>query len=582
MTVVPAVPAPRWSLARRLRFLRGNDRLLLAGAVSATVLSALATVGWPVVVGWGIDAARTQRYATLRHLEVVLVAVIAVKPVAEWLRVAWTVRLGERGLGRLRGAAFDRVQALPLGSLEKRSTGVLVSRLTADLEVLTEVVGQGFSDAVFGVVVLVVATATLVRIAPLLSLASLAGVPMLILSVRRYLRLARPRSLAVREAVDDTLGAVQEYMTAHRIIRMAGREKDYLELYRERSRQVVATTKPLGFASARFTAAFPVAYGFGLMAMLAAAAALMGGGHLHGGTVSACALAFVAVWNTVSIVLGQLPIFQSAGVAFRRVMQLVELDESLPQPTVSPGVLPARGRLTLEGVTFSYVPGVAVLSDINLEIPAGQHVCLVGPSGAGKSALAGLIARSYDPQQGSVAFAGRPLPEMRVADLRTRVVLVAQDARLLSGTIAGNIALLEPDTDEDRIAGALHGIGAGRCFDRLPAGLATTVGEASLSAGERQLIALGRVALLDPAVVILDEATAQLEPEMEWNITLALRALGEGRTMITIAHRLDTTRRADRVIVLDAGRVVEDGAPSHLLARGGPYANLWAAWSTSS
>jgi ATP-binding cassette subfamily B protein len=567
-----------WSFARRVRFLCGGDWLLLSGAMSATLLSALATVGWPVIVGWGIDAARTQRYSTLRHLEWILLGVIAVKPFAEWLRVAWTVQVGERGLGRLRIAAFERVQALPIGSIEKRSTGVLVSRLTADLEVLTEVVGQGFSDAVFGLVVLIVATVVLVRIAPLLSLASLAGVPLLTLAVRRYLRLARPRSLAVREAVDDTLGAVQEYMTAHRIIRMAGREENYLELYRDRSRQVVAQTKPLGFASARFTAAFPVAYGLGLMAMLAAGAALMDGGNLHGGTVSACALAFVAVWNTVSIVLGQLPIFQSAGVAFTRVMQLVVLDESLPQP-ITPRRLPRRGPLVLRGVTFSYLPGVPVLHDVSLAIPAGEHLALVGASGAGKSALAGVLARSYDPQMGVVTFGGIPLPDMRVLDLRARVVLVSQDARLLSGTIADNIALVEPRTELGRIERALASIGAARCFDRLPAGLETKVGEASLSAGERQLIALARVALLDPAVVILDEATAQLEPEMEWSITMALRALGAGRTVITIAHRLETTRHADRILVLDAGRVVEDGPPGVLLGHDGPYQALWAAWS---
>jgi ATP-binding cassette subfamily B protein len=572
---------PPRPFVRRVRLLVSGDWLMLTGAMTATLLSALATVGWPVIVGWGIDAAVTHHDSTLRHLELLLIGVVAAKPIVEWLRVAWTNGLGEAALGRLRTAAFGRVQSLPLGSLEQRSTGTLVSRMTADLEVLTDVVGQGFSDAVFGVVVLIVALVTLVRISPLLSLASLAGIPLLTLSIRRYLRVARPRSLEVREAVDDTLGAIQEYMTAQRIIRMAGREEDYLELYRARSRQVVAKTKPLGFASARFTAAFPVAYGLGLMVMLAAGAALMVGGHVQGGTVSACALAFVAVWNTVSIVLGQLPIFQSAGVAFTRVMRLVELDESLAQPPASPPNLPYRGAIALYGVTFSYLPGVAVLHDINLEIPAGQHVALVGATGAGKSALAGLIARSYDPQEGTVTFSGIPLPDIRVRDLRTRIVLVSQDARLLSGTIADNIALMEPRTDLAGVAQALEDIGAGGCFDRLPAGVETTVGEASLSAGERQLVALGRIALLDPAVVMLDEATAQLEPEMEWNITSALRVLGEGRTMITIAHHLDTTRRAHRVVVLDAGRVVDDGSPDELLRRGGPYAALWAAWSAT-
>jgi ATP-binding cassette subfamily B protein len=545
----------------------------------ATLLSALATVGWPVIVGWGIDAARAHRFATLRHLELLLALLVATKPVVEWLRVAWTIEAGERGLARLRHTAFARVQALPIASIEQRSTGALVSRLTADLEVLTEIVGQGFSDAVFAVVVLVVATAALVRISPLLSLSSLAGLPLVAYSVRRYLILARPCSRAVREAVDDTLGSVQEYMTAHRVIRVAGREEDYLALYRERSRRVVATTKPLGFASARFTASFPIAYGLGLMVMLAAGAALMIGGDLRGGTVSACALAFVAVWNTASIVLGQMPIFQSAGVAFVRVMQLIELNESLPQPATRNSNVPSRGTMSLRGVSFSYVPGVEVLHDINLEVQPGEHIALVGATGAGKSALAGLLARSYDPQRGVVTYGGIALPELHIVDLRKRVVLVSQDARLLSGSIADNIALVDAHTDLPRITGALDRIGVGGSFDRLPNGLRTMVGETSLAAGERQLVALGRLALLDPAVVILDEATAQLEPETERRVTNVLRTLAEGRTLITITHRLDTTRTASRVLVLDAGRVVEDGPPDRLLAQGGRYSDLWSAWT---
>jgi len=181
-----------------------------------------------------------------------------------------------------------------------------------------------------------------------------------------------------------------------------------------------------------------------------------------------------------------------------------------------------------------------------------------------------------------VTYGGIALPDLRLLDLRARVVLVSQDARLLSGTVADNIALVEPHTDLRRVAAALERIGAGGCFDRLPAGLETRVGETSLSAGERQLVALGRLALLDPGVVILDEATAQLEPEMEWIVTTALRTLAEGRTVITIAHRLDTTRVADRVVVLDGGRVVEDGSPDELLTGRGRYAALWSAWTGGS
>jgi ABC-type multidrug transport system fused ATPase/permease subunit len=439
-------------------------------------------------------------------------------------------------------------------------------------------VGQGASDALYGIVVLLAATVTLVLIAPSLSVAALVVVPVLVVSSRMYLRRGRPRSLAVRVAVDETLGAVQRYLAAHRVIRIAGREEQYLDVYRDHSARVVSASEKLGLASGVFTGAFPVAYGLGLTSILAVGAWLLSVGRIQGGTVSASALAFVAVWTPISTLLGQMTTFQSAGVAFRRVRELAEMTDALPEPATPVEVVP-QSDIALRDVTFAYVPGVPVLHRITLSIPEGQHVALVGATGAGKSALASIIARTYDPQDGQVLFGGIDVRQLSLGTLRKRIVLVSQETRLLSGTIADNVGLMDAHAGSDDIRKALSAIGALDRFDRLPEGIETTVGEAALSAGERQLLALARLALADPSVVILDEATAQLDPETERLVAAAVNVISQGRTLITIAHRLETTRAAERIVVIDSGRIVEDGPPGELIASGGKYASLWQPWS---
>jgi ATP-binding cassette subfamily B protein len=240
--------------------------------------------------------------------------------------------------------------------------------------------------------------------------------------------------------------------------------------------------------------------------------------------------------------------------------------------------VPPRGDIQLESVAFSYSPGVPVIHSTTLHIPAGQHMAIVGATGAGKSALAGLIVRTYDPTAGRISYGGKPLFRFRLADLQARIVLVSQEAPLISGSIADNIAITEPETNLARAEQALERIGVAGWFDRFPGGLSTPVGKTSLSAGERQLVSLARLALLDPGVIVLDEATAQLEPKMEATVAATLGRVASGRTLISICHRLDTTRTADRVVVLSAGRVVEDGPPDSLLAAGRDYSDLWAAW----
>ena len=273
-------------------------------------------------------------------------------------------------------------------------------------------------------------------------------------------------------------------------------------------------------------------------------------------------------------------IVQSAGAALDKLFALLDTPVDVAE---RPGAvdLPARGEIDVEGVGFAYVDGPLVLQDVDLHIPIGARLALVGPTGAGKSTLAKLIARLYDPTEGTVRYGGVDLRDATARSLRERVVVVPQEGFLFNGTILENIRLARAGATDDEVLAALEAIGVRERFTRLPEGLSTEVRErgSRLSAGEKQLVSLARAALADPAVLVLDEATSSLDPGTEVVVEHAMVRLMEGRTVIVIAHRLSTAERADVVGVVADGRLVELGTHHDLLARGGHYADLFATWS---
>ena len=242
--------------------------------------------------------------------------------------------------------------------------------------------------------------------------------------------------------------------------------------------------------------------------------------------------------------------------------------------------LPSRGALAADHVSFSYSPGHPVLRDVSLVVQPGEHLALVGATGAGKSTLAKLLVRAYDPHDGAITFGGVDVRASALGSLRRRIVFVPQEGHLFSGSIADNVRLARPAASDGEVELALQRIGALERFHALPQGLTTEVRTRGvrLSSGERQLVSLARVALAEPAVVVLDEATSSLDPATEADVEWALAAVAAGRTMITIAHRLSTAERADRVAVLDHGRLVEIATHEELVANGARYAALWATW----
>jgi ATP-binding cassette subfamily B protein len=316
-----------------------------------------------------------------------------------------------------------------------------------------------------------------------------------------------------------------------------------------------------------------------LVAVLLVAASMYRRGSISEGTIAAYVLYLVQLFDPIARFSEWLGEFRQGLAALGKVVGLIRTENAVAE---RPGAveLPADGALEVRGVTFGYGDGVPVVKDVSLSLEAGEHVALVGVTGAGKSTLAKLLTRQYDPQRGSIALGGVDLRDGRLDSLRRRIVMLPQEGHLFSGSIADNVRLAEPGASDEAVLHALGQIGARERFESLPDGIHTDVQSRGvrLSAGERQLVGIARVALADPAVIVLDEATSSLDPATEAEVERALAAVVEGRTVIIIAHRLSTAERADRVVVMDAGRVVEVASHEELVEQGERYARLWASW----
>jgi ATP-binding cassette, subfamily B, bacterial len=315
------------------------------------------------------------------------------------------------------------------------------------------------------------------------------------------------------------------------------------------------------------------------VAVLLVAASMYRNGSISQGTIVAYVLYLVQLFDPIARFSEWLGEFRQGLAALGKVVGLLQAENAVGERPDAV-TLPADGMLELDDVTFGYAGDAPAVKGVSLRLDAGEHVALVGVTGAGKSTLAKLLTRQYDPQHGAIRLGGVDLRDGTLESLRHRIVMLPQEGHLFSGTIADNVRLADPDASDEAVRHALAQIGALERFAALPDGLETDVQTRGvrLSAGERQLVGIARVALADPAVIVLDEATSSLDPATEAAVERALAAVVEGRTVIIIAHRLSTAERADRVVVMDNGRVVETASHDELVAQGERYARLWASW----
>ena len=550
------------------------------GAATAVVVSTLITLAGPALVRYAVDAG-IKKHDTdpLNVAGLIFLGLACVKPFAVRTQIILAATAGERFLGALRTAAFEKLQALPLGFFEQERAGVLVSRLTSDVQSLTEFVRDALVEVAGSALQILLTVAALLVLSPQLAAVSLVALPILILSSWSFHHSAGRAYHAIRDRVAETLTALQEGLAGICVVQAFRREKRTLDEYKPRSQAQVRAWRRASFVNIRLFAVLPLAQASALIGVLLVAAAMYRRGSISIGTITAFVLYLIQLFDPIGRFTEWLGDFRQGVAALAKIVGLLEAPNAIVEAP-SAVELPQQGRLVLRNVTFGYGGARPVVRDVSLEVEPGAHVALVGATGAGKSTLAKLLTRQYDPRGGHIELGGVDLRDATLDSLHRRIVMLPQEGHLFSGTIADNVRLAQPDADDDEVQRALRRIGALDRFESLPDGLQTDVQtrRLRLSAGQRQLVGIARVALADPAVIVLDEATSSLDPGTEAAVERALAAVAVGRTVVTIAHRLSTAERADRVVLMEHGLVVEVASHDELVEQGERYARLWASW----
>jgi len=561
--------------------------MLFAAAV-LVVLTSVALQAGPKLTEIAINDGMTPGH---HHLNVVLIvavvylAFVLFSSVTQRALVQVTGRLAAWVMNDLRVKVFSHLQRLSLDYFTAEKAGVIMTRMTSDIENLQQLLQDGLAQfATQGLTMVIIVVVLFTTNVTLAAITVLLVVPVL-LAMSLWFRVASERGYdKVRDGIAEVMSDLSESLHGVRVVASHNRQRFNVVHHRN----VVGRYRDSNI----YTAQINAVYGPGtqLVGWLGQAALLAIGGEMvvHGSLSIGALVAFFLYLNRffapIQLLVQQYNSFQQGQASIIKLRTLLESEPAVPEAPDAVELPPIEGEIVFDDVTFGYDPEVPVVRDVNLRIAPGETVAFVGPTGAGKSTLAKLITRFYDPTAGHVLIDGHRIDGVTLDSLRRQLGVVPQEPFLFAGTIRDNLAFARPSATDEDVAEAIRVVGLTELVTRLPEGVDTIVHERgqSLSSGERQLIALGRAFLAHPRVLVLDEATSNLDLLSETRIEAALDALLEARTAVLIAHRLSTAMKADRIVVVDEGHIVETGSHAELLAHPGRYAEMFEAWVSGS
>jgi len=569
---------------RRLAGLLTPERPILALVVILAVTSATLNVFGPRVLGHGTDiifhgvvAHKGILFGKLHR--VLLEAVLLYASSALLSLGAAYVLAGvvQRLMFRLRSAAEDKLNALPLSYVDHEQRGDLLSRVTNDIDNIAQSLQQTLSQMLTSILLVIGVAVMMFTISPLLAAIALVTVPLSVFAMRFIGGRARPRFMAQWRNTGSLNGQIEETFTGHAIVKAFGRQHEVEERFRAKNDELYEASFGAQFMSSLMQ---PATMFLGNVQYVLVA--VVGGMRVASGAISIGDVqAFIQYSRTFSMPLTQLAsmmnVFQSGIASLERVLEFLDADEQSPDPVTSEELPPVRGRVVFDQVTFSYDPATPLIESLSLVAEPGQTIAIVGPTGAGKTTLVNLIMRFYELNGGMITLDGRDIASLPRRELRSKIGMVLQDTWLFGGTIRDNIAYGNPDATERQILEAARATYVDRFVHSLPDGYDTMINEEgdNISAGQKQLLTIARAFLADPAILILDEATSSVDTRTEVQVQEAMKALRANRTSFVIAHRLSTIRGADIILVMEQGRIVEQGSHTELLAAAGAYYNLY-------